>query len=72
MLRQQNPKPKLDRADQAAVAALIQFLPGRLRAHRLVTPGTILCWHRPLVTRKRAYPNRTGRDGRRSAPGSPR
>ncbi len=29
--------------------------------HRLVTPGTVLRWHRRLVTRKRACPHRTGR-----------
>jgi hypothetical protein len=61
VLRRQNPKPKLDWADRAVMAALIRFLPARLRAHRLVTPGTILRRHRRLVTRKRAYPNRTGR-----------
>jgi putative transposase len=42
VLRRQNPKPKLDWADRAVMAALIRLLPGRLRAHRLVTPGTIL------------------------------
>ena len=35
--------------------------PARLQAHRLVTPGTVLRWHRRLVTRKRSCPNRTGR-----------
>jgi hypothetical protein len=43
------------------VAALIRLLPAQLRAHRLVTPGTVLRWHRRLVTWKWTYPHRTGR-----------
>ena len=43
------------------LAALIRFLPGRPQAYRLVTPGTVLRWHRRLITRKWTYPNRTGR-----------
>ncbi len=43
------------------MAALIRLLPGKLRARRLVTPGTVLRWHRRLVTRKWTYPQRTGR-----------
>ena len=42
-------------------AALIRLLPGTLRIHRLVTPGTVLRWHRRLITRKWACPHRTGR-----------
>src|SRR2546423_7188130 len=61
VLRRINPRPRLDWADRAVLAALIRLLPGKLRMHRLIKPGTVLRWHRRLIAKKWTSPRRTGR-----------
>ena len=60
VLRRQNPKPKLDWADRMVLAALARLLLRPLRMSLLVTPDTLLRWHRRLVRWRWTYP-RTGR-----------
>jgi len=59
-------RPKLTWADRALLATLLSVIP---RARRqglrlLVTPDTILRWHRDIVRRRWAAPSMRGRTGR--------
>jgi|SRR5690242_6423990 putative transposase len=64
--RHQARRPKLTWADRALVATLLGVMP---RARRqwlrlLVTPDTIMRWHRDIVRRRWAARSRRGRSGR--------
>src|SRR5712672_3506191 len=64
--RQQPRRPKLNWADRALLATLLSVMP-KARRHGLrllVTPDTILRWHRDIVRRRWAARSKRGKTGR--------
>jgi putative transposase len=63
VLRRQIPRPKLEPADRALLAAISRVLPRARWSCFIVTPRTLLRWHRQMVARAWTY--------RRRGPGRP-
>ena len=62
VLRRQTPRPRLEPADRALLAAVSRVLPRSRWSCFFVRPETLLRWHRRLVAGAWTYPHRrTGR-----------
>ena len=58
VLRRQVGRPRFSWSDRALVATLARLVPRERWAAFLITPETILRWHRTLVRRRWTYPHR--------------
>ena len=57
VLQRRTPRPRFSWTDRAVIAALVRLLPARRRLGLLVTPSTILRWHRHLISRRWTTPH---------------
>jgi putative transposase len=58
VLHRQTPHPRLEPADRALLAAISRVLPRARWSCFIVTPQTLLRWHRRMVARAWTYPHR--------------
>jgi transposase len=66
VLQRRTPRPRLRWIDRAFIAALARLLPAHRRLGLLVTPATILRWHRQLVASR--WTSQHARPGRPAIP----
>ena len=66
VLQRQVARPRFTWSDRAVIATFARLVPRKRWAAFLVTPETILRWHRALVRRRWTYPHRG--PGRRTLP----
>jgi putative transposase len=66
VLQRRTPRPRMSWTDRALIAALTRLLPAHRRLGLLVTPATILRWHRQLITRR--WTTQLTRPGRPAIP----
>jgi putative transposase len=61
VLHRQVARPRYTQSDRLVLAVLARLLPRERWSAFLVTPATLLRWHRDLVRRRWTYPHRHGR-----------
>src|SRR3954454_7296432 len=66
VLQRRTPRPRMSWTDRALIAALTRLLPAHRRLGLLITPATILRWHRQLIARR--WTTQPLRPGRPAAP----